>query len=353
MILRQDAGADAAVAAGEAGTGGGTGAGGVVETGGGTGTGGITGFGGSNGTGVDAGFGGQGAGGLQALGGSAGSTLPGTGGQVPSDASSRDTATDDGDAPTRLCADAGTGETSSSTTITIGGFDASRGGQCGVATGAFLLQLREQMVAAKFPGINFVLTGGATLTPAYLATLDILVITSTASNTSAITPLSLAEQDAVSAFIRGGGRFLISSDNSTFGGAATEEANNSLLAPLHMTAGGMTLSGKQPMQAADPSSPLVSGRFGTWSLVDTNYAGSWKSTGPVRVVGYLNGSQANPALAQLDDGALAPGSGRGVVIADMNAMVDYSGANIVMLDNILDYLIAGLRIPDCRPSSGP
>ncbi len=323
--MRQDASADAAVAAIEVGTGG------------------VTGLGGITGSGGAFGVGGQGTGGVPPFGGSDGTTVLGTGGLGPADASTGGSATD----ARALCADGPARQPTSSTTITIGGFDDSRGGQCGLATGSFLRQLRGRLVASNFPGIDFVLTGAATLSPGYLATIDILVITSTASNTSAITPLSPEEQEAVSEFIQGGGRFLINSDNSTFGGATTEQANDSILAPVRMTAGGVTFTGKQSMQAADLSSPLVSGRFGTWSTVDANYPGTWKSTGPARVVGYVNGDRSAPALAQLDDGALAPCSGRGVVIADMNSMVDYTGPNTVMLDNILDYLVAGAR------TSGP
>ena len=71
--------------------------------------------------------------------------------------------------------------------------------------------------------------------------------------------------------------------------------------------------------AADLASPLVSGRFGRWSTVDALYPGTWQGTGLARVVAHVNGDRSLPALAQLDDGALGSGSGRGVVIADMNA----------------------------------
>jgi hypothetical protein len=238
---------------------------------------------------------------------------------------------------TNLCAGGTTIQPTSGTTITVGGFDASRGGDCSVATGSFLVNVRNRLVTANFPGVTFVLTGAPLLTPAYLATLDILVITSTSSNTSAITPLSQAEQEAVSAFIQGGGRFLISSDNATFGGANTERANNSILGPVGMTAGGMTLSG--PMQSTVAGSPLVSGRAGSWSTIDTNVPGSWMSTGNATVVASINGNPSLPALAQFNVGDLGPASARGVAIADMNALKDFGGFNIVMIDNIVNYLI--------------
>jgi hypothetical protein len=241
--------------------------------------------------------------------------------------------------PTNLCARGTTIQPASGTTITVGGFDASRGGDCSFATGSFLANLRNQLVTANFPGVTFVLTGAPMLTPAYLATLDILVITSTSSNTSAITPLSQAEQDAVSAFIQGGGRFLLSSDNPGFGGANTQNANNSILLPVNMTAGATTLSGNYPMQATVAGSPLVSGRSGSWTTVDTNYPGTWLSTGSATVVASINGKPSLPALAQFNVGDLGPASARGVVIADMNALKDYGGFNIVMIDNIIDYLV--------------
>jgi hypothetical protein len=240
---------------------------------------------------------------------------------------------------TNLCASGTTIQPASGTTITVGGFDASRGGECSMATGSILANVRNRLVTANFPGVTFVLTGAPTLTPAYLATLDILVITSTSSNTAAITPLSQAEQEAVSAFIQGGGRFLISSDNPGFGGANTQNVNNSVLGPVGMTAGGTTLNGENSMQSTVAGSPLVLGRSGSWATIETNYPGTWLSTGNATVVAIVNGDPSLPALAQFNVGDLGPASARGVVIADRNALSDYGGFNIVMIDNIIDYLI--------------
>jgi len=64
-----------------------------------------------------------------------------------------------------LCASGTVIQPTSGTTITIGGFDASRGGECSVATGSFLLNFRKQLVTANFPGVTFVLTGAPMLTP--------------------------------------------------------------------------------------------------------------------------------------------------------------------------------------------
>ena len=273
--------------------------------------------------------------------GSGGATGTYAGGAGNSASGGCDPSKNDGTAcvSTNLCASGTTIQPASGTTITIGGFDASRGGECSVATGSYLVNIRNQLVTANFPGVTFVLTGAPTLTPAYLATLDILVILSTSSNTSAITPLSQAEQGAVSAFIQGGGRFFISSDNPGFGGANTQNVNDSILGPVGMTAGGTTLSGDYPMQSTLAGSPLVSGRSGSWSAIDTNYPGTWTSTGKATVVASVNGNAALPTLAQFNVGDLGPASARGVVIADMNALKDYGGFNIVMIDNIIDYLI--------------
>jgi hypothetical protein len=71
------------------------------------------------------------------------------------------------------------------------------------------------------------------------------------------------------------------------------------------------------------------------------------------VVGYVNGDPSSPALALFGDGDLGPGAGRGVVIADMNAIVDYQGPNTIMTDNILDYLVEGLHRGDCSRASTP
>jgi len=256
---------------------------------------------------------------------------------------------------TSLCASGTTIQSAAGTTITVGGFDASRGGWGSLATGNFLVNFRGRLVTSNFPGVTFVLTSAPTLTPAYLATLDILVITSPSSNTSAITPLSQAEQEAVSAFIQGGGRFLISSDNPGFGGPNTQNANNSVLGPIGMAAGGTMLPGRQSMRSTVAGSPLVSGRSGSWSTVDTDYPGTWTSTGNATVVASINGDPSLPALAQFDVGDLGPASARGVVIADVDALSEYGGFNIVMVKNIVDYLIptvqqvtAGTRVGTCQ-----
>jgi hypothetical protein len=241
--------------------------------------------------------------------------------------------------PTILCPDGG----ALPSRVVIGGFDVSRGADCNIANGSFLRRFRERLSATRYPGVTFVFSGTATITSAYLSTVDLLFLLSTASNTSAITPLSREEQDAVSAYIQKGGRFLISSDNSGFGGSTTEDANNSILAPVHMTAGGQSYNGKHTIEAVDVVSPLLTGRSGRWSLVDANYPGTWKDTGVARVLAYVDGNRSMPVLAQFNDGDLGPSAGRGVVLADMNAISDYAGVNVVMLDNILDYLM-----PTCR-----
>ena len=70
---------------------------------------------------------------------------------------------------TNLCASGTTIQPASGTTITIGGFDASRGGECSMATGSILANVRNRLVTANFPGVTFVLSGAPMLTPAYLA----------------------------------------------------------------------------------------------------------------------------------------------------------------------------------------
>jgi len=93
------------------------------------------------------------------------------------------------------------------------------------------------------------------------------------------------------------------------------------------------------MQSTVAGSPLVSGRSGSWSTTDTDVPGTWMSTGKATVVASLNGNPSLPALAQFNVGDLGPASARGVVIADANALMEYGGFNVVLIDNIVDYLI--------------
>ena len=198
----------------------------------------------------------------------------------------------------------------------IGGFDAGRGGYMSLRDSGSLALLRSS-VTSQFPGATF--TASGTLTSAYLSTLNYLFVSSATSNNSAITPLSASEQTALRNFVLSGGTALIFVDNDTFDPNAPL-ANSSLLTPfgLHITG---TLGGSQSGTIINSANPIVTGRAGTATGIDTLYPG-WLDNlnGSLRIANQnANGA---PALSAFLPGALGAGSGGAVFFTDANLALD-------------------------------
>lgn len=203
----------------------------------------------------------------------------------------------------------------------VGGFDASRGGFYSFPSGTFLNQARSSLTT-NFPGVSFV--EFSTLTPAALAGVDVLVISSASSNTSHVTPLSTAEQSALLGFVQGGGRLILFPDNDSFGGAETPAANESLIDPFDMNIAG-TLSGTVIASVGSPSaSPITSGPFGIISSFSQNYSGGLTDLGPLAAS--LATNSFGSALAVVQSRAISSGSGRVVVFTDINTFGDPEAA---------------------------
>ncbi|MFM9966751.1 MAG: Calx-beta domain-containing protein, partial [Planctomycetaceae bacterium] len=81
--------------------------------------------------------------------------------------------------------------------LRIGSFDGSRGGIFSLANGTSAAAMRTA-IQSNFAGST--ITGTSTLTAAFLANIDVLWLNSVASNTSATTALSAAEQSALLSF---------------------------------------------------------------------------------------------------------------------------------------------------------
>jgi hypothetical protein len=193
---------------------------------------------------------------------------------------------------------------------TIGGFDLARGGAGSWRDGSWTANARSA-VEANYTGVTF--TGAGTLTTEYLNTLDLLILTSAAGPTSAIAPLSAGEQAALSAYIAGGGRAMIVSDNNTFN-AGAPAANASLLAPVGVTAAG-TLQGNQEAFMTLANNPVASGPFGSVPSVTLNFPGwlsSWTAGTPIAFLGANN----EAAGLLIDQNQLGAGSGRVLVFSD-------------------------------------
>ncbi|MFO0873816.1 MAG: hypothetical protein U0575_07565 [Phycisphaerales bacterium] len=208
----------------------------------------------------------------------------------------------------------------SASALVIGGFTVARGGSLAISGGTDLDDLRASINIA-LPGSTIV--GAETLTSSFLAGIDVLFITSPRGGNVAITPLSAAEQAALLAFVRSGGSAVLCIDNDTFGGAASDPANESLLDPFGLDAAGTGPPWLQGATVLNPAlSPITSGPFGVVNGWSVGWTG-WFTTVPsnATVLGKIN-QNSLPGLVVLPRGSLAACSGTTVFFSDTTAFVD-------------------------------
>ena len=201
-----------------------------------------------------------------------------------------------------------------SSQLVIGGFDATRGGSLSIVNGGATQPLRDS-ISAAFPGTTF--SGAALLTPAYLAGVDIVFLSSATGGNSAITPLSPAEQAALSAFVLAGGRAILATDNDTFAGGASDPANESLVDPFGIDCVGTGLPWSQIATVASPAdSPVTSGPFGTVEFFQVGWSGSYDGVPPTAQALATVVELQRPGLLVIPFGALGPSSGAVMAFAD-------------------------------------
>jgi len=195
--------------------------------------------------------------------------------------------------------------------LVIGGWDASRNSTYGIeGNGSAEL---DSDLAANFPSATITSTG--TLTPSYLSTINILVISDDAGNGSATTALSASEQSALVNFVKSGGSAIITVVNDRY----PSVINNSYVSPfgLHVTG---TLGGNQIADATSTSGPILNGPFGLVSAVDSFYPGFFDSLGS-SAISLATLSNNMPLVAEIAPGSLGIGSG-GVLLASDSILTD-------------------------------
>ncbi len=223
--------------------------------------------------------------------------------------------------------------------VTIGGFDASRGGSLSLKSGTDLSSLRGELATA-FPGV--VLEESDVLTDSFLSGLDVLVIFSITGCCSATMPLSPAEQAAVTDFVNAGGGALIFADNDTFYLATgiADTVNESLIDPFGLDVTG-TFYGTYPATVTDPSSsPVTSGPFGTVSSLSLLYPGYFDNLGTNATSLATLNVNGGPFLAVIEQGLLSPTSGGVVLFSDgglaINSYLGYADNKALIL-NAVDF----------------
>lgn len=210
----------------------------------------------------------------------------------------------------------------------VGGWDLSRGGPYSLSAGSNTAPLRTQL-SGLFPGTT--ITGTSVLTPAYLSTVDTLVISAAFSDSQPITPLSTPEQTALTNFVLSGHRALILGERTGF----SPLVNPTLINPFGLDING-DLVGHLPATVSNPAtSPITSTPFGQVTSLATINPGWFDQLGAAHTIATLD-INGQPLLAMLDAGSLGPGSGAVVLSADS----DIYTQNITLIDNTFAFLIA-------------
>lgn len=201
----------------------------------------------------------------------------------------------------------------------IGTFNITRGGELSIADASQTSEIRSAIQTA-FPTAT--LTSTATLTGAFFATVDVVIVTSATAGNAAITPLTSAEQNALRSFVLGGGSALLFVDNDTFAGSASDPANESVVDAFGFDVTG-TASNSQNVTAAGAGNPITGGPFGTVTSATYRWCGGF-DTLPAEAtsVGTVDGLNLSGA-AYIARGAL--GANTGAVAAFTDNSILYNG----------------------------
>ncbi len=208
--------------------------------------------------------------------------------------------------------------------LRIGAFNGSRGGEFSLSNGASAAGMRS-LIQSKFPMAT--ISGASTLTAGFLANVDVVWLNSVFNNTTATSPLSGAEQTALLNFVNGGGRAIIFGENDAFD-------DTTLLAPFGAATTG-NLVFLQTGTITNTTDVLTNGPFGIASVLQGNYSGTFTTLGAATPLGaWGNGGTS---VAVLQPGALSAGSGRVLLLSDVNYYADQLGAadNSTLLLNAL------------------
>jgi hypothetical protein len=216
----------------------------------------------------------------------------------------------------------------SAASLTVGGFNEARGGEESINENPGL----QNLITTQFPGTIF--SSSAELTPAYLSTINALIIGVAVSCGEEIKPLSVAEQTALLNFVKAGGTALLFGDNSE----NAKAANHSFTAPFGLSmAGTLELTGGSTI--VNSSNPVVTGPAGTATGFDYEVPGWFSELGSAQKIAVLNApglkGDKQPSVAALLPGVPGTGSGATVFFSDSDSLiVSYCGISSTN-DNIL------------------
>lgn len=193
--------------------------------------------------------------------------------------------------------------------LVTGGFDYSRGGGGSLRDGAGTADLRADL-KSSFPDVTFAASN--TLTDSYLNSVDVLYLQAAAGDIMPITPLNSTEQTSLLKFVKSGGGVLILGDASPW----FDVASNSMLSPFGVHLTGWIDGPSINVTVTNMASPVTNGPFGAVTSYRTWYPGWFDSLGTKATSLARIDSNGQSTLAQIDRGALSPGSGTVVLSSD-------------------------------------
>lgn len=226
----------------------------------------------------------------------------------------------------------------------IGAFGPPRVAQDSLVSGHLPADMRN-LILSNFPGTSFATS--PTLTPEFLSSIDLLMIATAKGNDTSIAPLTNSEQSALFEFVRAGGDALLMTEGlSTYVVAA-----QSIAASFGMTVVNDGLSGILPCLPTDSSHPLFDGPFGNQGYLAVYGSGVFSDLGPYATSVANMVENGQPVAAIIEAGAIEPGSGRVLLLADTHLFIgqDYGGFLHVhepFLLNSFAYLTAPVPEPD-------
>lgn len=223
--------------------------------------------------------------------------------------------------------------------LVIGSFDYARGGDTSIAEAAWTSNCRASIQEA-FPGVTFSTT--TTLTPAYLDTIDVLMITSVRNGSAGITPLTSAEQTALRSFVASGGGALLFTDGDYF-----ETANESVVDAFGVNVSN-TYGDGQTVSIVDPDHPVANGPFGQVSTAFFYYPGYFWPSSETEMLGHFTVYQM-PGLLVTDPGTLSPESGGVVFFSDISPLENpwyNSYDNKALVRNAIAFAASATLVPE-------
>lgn len=230
------------------------------------------------------------------------------------------------------------------TPLVIGGFDTERSGHISFPAGDYFSQARASLTTSLGP---VVFKSFPTLTYENLDGLDIVVLAPGTTHSTAATPLSASEQNALRQYALAGGGVVILADNYSYStGALAEET--ALLAPFGMEGYGTLQNGVWVTVPNPENHAVTSGRFGTVSEFTQFFPGGISHVGPWSHA--LATNALGVALTVIEPGVLGEDSGRVAVYSDGNSFADDAnyGAhtqNRILFLNTMDWVRRTVRKP--------